>query len=104
MTGSRSPCCTASLATSPDRPSSSSTAIAVGEIAGPDVAFEILDALDLDDYRYFHSTPAAVLRRLGRGDEARLAYERALELTAAGPEQRLLAMRLAELLPPTGRD
>jgi RNA polymerase sigma-70 factor (ECF subfamily) len=45
-----------------------------------------------------------VLRRLGRDDEARLAYERALELTAAGPEQRFLAMRLAELLPPTGRD
>jgi RNA polymerase sigma-70 factor (ECF subfamily) len=79
-------------------------AIAVGEIAGPDAALELLDALALDDYRYFHSTRAAVLRRLGRDDEARLAYERALELTAAGPEQRFLAMRLAELLPAAGRD
>jgi RNA polymerase sigma-70 factor, ECF subfamily len=79
-------------------------AIAVGEIAGPDAALELLDALALDDYRYFHSTRAAVLRRLGRDDEARVAYERALELTAAGPEQRFLAMRLAELLPPTGRN
>ena len=79
-------------------------AIAVGEIAGPGAALELLDALALDDYRYFHSTRAAVLRRLGRDDEARLAYERALELTAAGPEQRFLAMRLAELAPPTGRD
>ena len=74
-------------------------AIAVGEIAGPDAALELLNALDLDDYRYFHSTRAAVLGRLGRDDEARVAYERALELTAAGPEQRFLAMRLAELPP-----
>jgi RNA polymerase sigma-70 factor (ECF subfamily) len=77
-------------------------AIAVGEIAGPGAALELLDALALDDYRYFHSTRAAVLRRLGRDDEARLAYQRALELTAAGPEQRFLAMRLGELPPPTG--
>ena len=53
--------------------------------------------LDLDAYRYLHSTRAALLRRLGRDDEARVAYERALELTDAGPEQRFLAMRLAEL-------
>jgi RNA polymerase sigma-70 factor (ECF subfamily) len=79
-------------------------AIAVGEIAGPDAALELLEALDLGDYRYFHSTRADVLRRLGRDDEARLAYGRALELTAAGPEQRFLAMRVAELLPPGDRE
>ena len=79
-------------------------AIAVGEIDGPGAALELLDALALDDYRYLHSTRADLLRRLGRDDEARLAYERALELTAAGPEQRFLAMRLAELLPPSDRD
>ena len=72
-------------------------AIAVGEIAGPEAALELLDALALDDYRYFHSTRADVLRRLGRDDDARRAYERALELTTEGPEQRFLAMRLAEL-------
>ena len=79
-------------------------AVAVGEIEGPEAALEILDALDLDDYRYLHSTRADLLRRLGRDDEARLAYERALELTDAGPEQRFLAMRLAELLPPSDPD
>ena len=72
-------------------------AIAIGELAGPDAALELLDALALDDYRYFHSTRADLLRRLGRADEARRAYERALELTPEGPEQRFLAMRLAEL-------
>jgi RNA polymerase sigma-70 factor, ECF subfamily len=76
-------------------------AIAVGEVEGPAAALEILDSLDLDDYRYLHSTRADVLRRLDRDDEARLAYERALELTEAGPEQRFLAMRRAELLPPS---
>jgi RNA polymerase sigma-70 factor (ECF subfamily) len=79
-------------------------AVAVGEIEGPEAALEVLDTLDLDDYRYLHSTRADLLRRLGRDEEARLAYERALELTDAGPEQRFLAMRLAELLPPSDRD
>jgi RNA polymerase sigma-70 factor, ECF subfamily len=79
-------------------------AVAIGELAGPEDALEILDALDLDDYRYFHSTRAAMLRRLGRDDEARLAYERALELTDAGPEQRFLAMRISELASPSERD
>ena len=74
-------------------------AIAVGEIAGPAAALELLDALELENYRYFHSTRADLLRRLGRDDEARLAYERALELTAGGPEQRFLAVRVAELGP-----
>jgi RNA polymerase sigma-70 factor (ECF subfamily) len=79
-------------------------AIAVGEIDGPEAALQILDSLDLDDYRYLHSTRADLLRRLGRDDEARLAYERALELTAEGPEQRFLSMRVAELPAPSDRD
>jgi RNA polymerase sigma-70 factor (ECF subfamily) len=78
-------------------------AIAVGEIAGPEAALDILDALALDGYRYLHSTRADLLRRLGRDDEARLAYARALELTDAGPEQRFLAMRLSELPAPSER-
>ncbi|WP_245602795.1 RNA polymerase sigma factor [Solirubrobacter soli] len=72
-------------------------AIAVGEIEGPEAALAILDALDLDGYRYYHSTRAAELRRLGRDDQARLAYQRALELTGSGPEQRFLIERLSEL-------
>jgi RNA polymerase sigma-70 factor (ECF subfamily) len=74
-------------------------AVAISETEGPEAALTILDALDLDDYRYLHSTRAVLLRRLGRDDEARLAYERALELTDEGPEQRFLAKRLSELLP-----
>ena len=71
-------------------------AIAVAELEGPQAALALLDRLELDDYRYYHSTRADMLRRLGR-DEARAAYARALQLTQPGPEQRFLENRLADL-------
>ncbi|HEY6890280.1 MAG TPA: sigma-70 family RNA polymerase sigma factor [Solirubrobacter sp.] len=65
-----------------------------GDVAG---ALAICDALDLDAYRYLHSTRAELLRRLGRVDEAREAYRRALELGGASdPERRFLEHRLKE--------
>jgi RNA polymerase sigma-70 factor (ECF subfamily) len=72
-------------------------AIAVAELEGPQAALAVLDRLELDDYRYYHSTRAVLLRRLSRDDEARAAYARALELTQPGPEQRFLESRLADL-------
>jgi RNA polymerase sigma-70 factor (ECF subfamily) len=72
-------------------------AIAVAELEGPRAGLAVLDRLELDDYRYYHSTRADLLRRLGRNDEARAAYTRALELTKPGPEQRFLENRLADL-------
>jgi RNA polymerase sigma-70 factor (ECF subfamily) len=72
-------------------------AIAVGEAEGPEAGLELVDRLELDGYQYFHSTRADLLRRLGRLDEARPEYERALELARAGPERRFLARRLAEI-------
>ena len=72
-------------------------AIAVAELEGPEAGLALLDRLELDDYRYYHSTRADLLRRLGRDDEARAAYTRALELTQPGPEQRFLESRLADL-------
>jgi RNA polymerase sigma-70 factor (ECF subfamily) len=72
-------------------------AVAVAEIEGPAAALEIVDALSLDDYQYLHSTRGNLLRRLGRGEEARASYRRALELATAEPERRFLERRLAEL-------
>jgi RNA polymerase sigma-70 factor, ECF subfamily len=72
-------------------------AIAVAELEGADAALALLESLALDDYRYYHSTRASLLRRLGRDDEARAAYARALELTQPGPERRFLESRLADL-------
>lgn len=71
-------------------------AIAVAEIDGPEAGLAILDRLDLDHYRYFHSTRAALLRRAGRDAEAHDAYRRALALVQTEQEQRFLADRLAE--------
>jgi RNA polymerase sigma-70 factor (ECF subfamily) len=72
-------------------------AVAVSEAEGPEQGLAIVDALELDDYRYFHSTRAELLRRLGRSAEARTAYERALELADAEPERRFLERRLASV-------
>jgi RNA polymerase sigma-70 factor (ECF subfamily) len=55
-----------------------------------------VDRLDLPDYQYWHSTRAELLRRLGRRDEARAAYQRALDLARTGPERRFLERRIAE--------
>ena len=72
-------------------------AIAVAEVDGPEAALRIVDALALDDYQYLHSTRADLLRRLGRTDDARVAYERALELARSDPERRFIERRIDEL-------
>ena len=72
-------------------------AIAIAELEGAQAALALLDGLDLDQYRYYHSTRADLLRRLGQDDQARAAYTRALELSQPGPERRFLESRLADL-------
>jgi RNA polymerase sigma-70 factor (ECF subfamily) len=72
-------------------------AVALAETAGPEAGLEATDGLELDTYPYLHAARADFLRRLGRSDEARAAYERALELAPSPPERRFLARRLAEL-------
>ena len=72
-------------------------AIAVAEVEGPEAGLALVDRLDLDGYQYFHSTRADLLRRLGRADEARAEYGRALELARSEPERRFLRRRLAEV-------
>jgi len=74
-----------------------SRAVAVAESEGPEAGLGIVDRLDLDDYRYLHSTRGELLRRLGRTEEAREAYRRALALVHDDAERRLLERRVAEL-------
>jgi RNA polymerase sigma-70 factor (ECF subfamily) len=76
-------------------------AIAVAELDGPEAGLAVLDALELDHYRYFHSTRADLLRRAGRDSEARDAYRRALDLAQTEMERRHLEDRLAQLDPAT---
>jgi RNA polymerase sigma-70 factor (ECF subfamily) len=72
-------------------------AIAVAEVEGAEAGLALVDRLDLAGYQYFHSSRADLLRRLGRPDEARTEYERALELAHSEPERRFLQRRLAEV-------
>jgi RNA polymerase sigma-70 factor (ECF subfamily) len=72
-------------------------AVAIAEAGSPMQALQIVEQLALEDYQYLHSTRAELLRRLGRNEEARDAYQRALTLTRAEPERQFLERRRAEL-------
>ena len=72
-------------------------AVAIAETGQVDAALALVEALDLDRYHYLHSTRAELLRRLDRVDEARAAYDRALELVHSDAERRFLERRRAEL-------
>jgi RNA polymerase sigma-70 factor, ECF subfamily len=76
-------------------------AVAVAMQRGPQVGLALVDAIlsrgDLADYRLAHAARADLCRRLGRRNEARAAYEKALALTRQETEQRFLRKRLAEL-------
>jgi RNA polymerase sigma-70 factor (ECF subfamily) len=76
-----------------------SRAVAVAEAEGPQAALAIVDRLapDLEGYRYLHATRGELLRRLGRAQEAREAYGRALALVVDDAERRLLERRLGEV-------
>ncbi|GAA3164841.1 RNA polymerase sigma factor [Nonomuraea roseoviolacea] len=74
-------------------------AIAVAELDGPEVALAIVDRLAeaLAGYHAYHATRADLLRRLGRGHEARAAYDRAIELAGNTGEIAYLTRRRAQL-------
>jgi RNA polymerase sigma-70 factor, ECF subfamily len=70
-------------------------AAAVALAKGPEHGLPLVESIaGLDDYYLFHSTRADLLRRLGRGEEASRAYERALELAPSEVERDFLRSRL----------
>lgn len=68
---------------------------------GPEAGIAVIDGIlgrgELNEYHLAHSARADLLRRVGRTEEARAAYKRALDLTRQEPERRFLEKRLAEL-------
>jgi RNA polymerase sigma-70 factor, ECF subfamily len=74
-------------------------AIAVAELDGPAVALAAVDRLadQLAGYHAYHATRADLLRRLGRDQESRAAYDRAIELAGNTAETAKLTRRRNEL-------
>ena len=76
-------------------------AVAVGLSEGPERGLVLVEGLaergDLDRYHLLHATRADMLRRLGRGPEAAVAYRRALELATNPVERAFLERRLREV-------
>lgn len=76
-------------------------AAAVAMRDGPEAGLRLVDAIlergDLADYHLAHAARADLCRRTGRLDEARSAYEAALQLVKQEPERRFLEKRLIEL-------
>lgn len=68
-----------------------------GPLAGLQQVERILARGELLEYHLAHSARGEFCRQLGRVEEARAAYEKALSLTQQAPEKRFLEKRLAEL-------
>jgi RNA polymerase sigma-70 factor, ECF subfamily len=77
-------------------------AIALGERDGPEAALEGIERLEeaLAGYHAYHATRADLLRRLGRGPQARAAYDRAIELAGNSAEIAYLTRRRDQLAVP----
>ena len=74
-------------------------AIAVGELDGPEVALATVDRLEgkLAGYHAYHAARAELLRRLGRSQESREAYDKAIELAGNTAETAYLTHRRDQL-------
>jgi RNA polymerase sigma-70 factor (ECF subfamily) len=81
------------LALAPTPIAALNRAVAVAEVDGPGTALAALQDVQLDDFYLFHAIRADLLRRLGRGAEAAVAYEAAIARTANTAERAFLQRR-----------
>jgi len=75
-------------------------AIAVAELHGADAGVAALAAVDVEqlaEYQPYHAALADLLARAGNYDSARVAYDRAIELSGNSAERRFLEDRRAAL-------
>ena len=76
-------------------------AVAIAMCDGPQAGLAHIDALlehgELANYYLAHSARAEMYRRLGRTNEARASYEKALALTQQEPERQFLQERIRQL-------
>ncbi len=73
-------------------------AVALAEAYGPGQGLALIERIDgLDGYQPLHTARAELLSRLGRTDEARAAFARALELTGNSVQRSFIERRSREL-------
>jgi RNA polymerase sigma-70 factor (ECF subfamily) len=72
-------------------------AVAIAEAGEVERALALIEGLELERYHHLHAARAELLRRLGRGEDARLAYGQALELVHSDAERSFLERRRDEL-------
>ncbi len=75
--------------------------VAIAMRDGPEAGLKHIDAVlqhgELANYYLAHAARADMCRRLGRTDEARASYEKALALTQQEPERQFLQERIRQL-------
>lgn len=75
-------------------------AVAVGMAYGPEAGLDLVDALadeaELEGYSHLPAVRGDLLEKLGRGDQARAAFERAADLTRNDAERKILLRRARE--------
>jgi RNA polymerase sigma-70 factor, ECF subfamily len=72
-------------------------AMADGPAEGLAMADEVEAAGALSDYYLLPATRADLLRRLGRLEEAEVAYRHAIEMAPSEPVRRFMHRRIAEI-------
>ncbi|MEA3121333.1 MAG: hypothetical protein QOH33_881, partial [Paraburkholderia sp.] len=76
-------------------------AVAVGMAFGPEAAFAIVETLStnpsLARYHWLPSVRADLLAKLGRGEDARIEFERAAAMTQNAREREMLLARAREM-------
>ena len=79
-------------------------AVAVSKVAGPEAALALVEPLEtrLSGYFHFHGLRGALLQQLGRGDEARVAFDRAIALANTPAEAAHIRLHLDRLIRDSG--
>ena len=76
-------------------------AVAIAMADGPAEGLALVDEVEaggaLSDYYLLPATRADLLRRLGRTEEAEVAYRHAIEMAPSEPERRFMHSRIAEI-------
>lgn len=85
------------LAISPNPIVALNRAAAVAEVHGPQAGLDLIEQNELRDHHLYHTIRADLLNRLGRSQEAAVAYEIAIARTDNDAERRFLERKRSKL-------